>query len=347
MYNYFNVLDFEEKLVSSIKKSDKVIIVPHVHPDFDCIGSAIGLASICEHFGGKPYILIDEKESDLDFKIAEMIKNSKEDYNIINLDDYLNMAGDNDLLITTDVNKANIVHVERYLNNFKDIFIVDHHDIDENTIKTSFSNMYINPYSSSACEMVTGLIEDFGVDIDSKVATYLYSGIVLDTNRFMKATTSNTFVVASELLKKGASIDRVNYLLKNNNIQNLKIYKLINTCRFYNYNLGLAGFAREDTQVYEPKEIAIAADKILDGELAYNDSFKNLSIENLNVSFAMGPIDRKNYRISCRSLEGTVDVSDIMEKLGGGGNKISGASEIPASSVGKALVKLKDIIKRY
>ena len=47
----------------------------------------------------------------------------------------------------------------------------------------------------------------------------------------------------------------------------------------------------------------------------------------------MGPIDRKNYRISCRSLEGTVDVS--------------GASEIPASSVGKVLVKLKDIIKRY
>ena len=109
----------------------------------------------------------------------------------------------------------------------------------------------------------------------------------------------------------------------------------------------LLGLAKEDTQVYEAKEIAIASDKILNGELAYNDSFKNLSIEHLNASFAMGPIDRNNYRISARSLEDGIDVSEVMRKLGGGGTSMSAASEIPTASINKALVKLNDIIKRY
>ena len=118
MYNYFDLKKFEDKLYSSIIKSEKVIIVPHVHPDFDCIGSALGLASIVEHFGGKPYILINEKESALDLKIAEMIREIKDDYNVIDLEEYLNISTDKDILITTDVNKINIVHVEKYLDRF-------------------------------------------------------------------------------------------------------------------------------------------------------------------------------------------------------------------------------------
>ncbi len=343
---YFDISNFEVDLKNAIKKATNIIITPHVYPDFDAIGSALGIATLCNHYGGKPYILINDNLDNLDYKVTEIINEAKEDYNFITLEEYNQIKSDNDTLITTDVNKKNIVHVENDLKSFKDIFIIDHHQVDNNTIVTDPEKMYINVFSSSASEIVTNILLDNDIKFDAKIATYLYTGIVLDTNRFMKDTTSQTLTIAAELLKRGASIERANNLLKSNNIQNLKIYKLVNSAKFMNYNLGIAGLAKENRQVYEIKEIAIAADRILNGDMASNQMSKNLSLENLNVSIAMGPIDKNRYRISARSSENGLDVCEIMKKIGGGGNTHSAAAEVNRKNSYKALVKIKDIIKK-
>lgn len=344
---YLDMVSFEKRIQEKIKDSDKVIIVPHVYPDFDAIGSALGLAKICQHFGKEAHILVNETEENLDSKVLEVINETKDDYSFINVEEYNKIKSDNDLLITTDVNKANMISIEKDLPSFKDVMIIDHHQIDERTIKTLSTNMYVNVYSSSASEIVANMLLDYNILFDAKVATALYSGIILDTNHFMKNTTSQTFYISSELLKRGANIERSNNLLKCNNIQNLKIYKLVNNAVLCDYPYGVAGIAQEDTQIYDRKEIAIAADKILNGEFSTSGILKTHAFENLNVSFAIGAIDKNNYHISARSTESGIDVSEVMKILGGGGSLTSGAAEIPKNQAPKVLTKLCDILKAH
>ncbi len=344
---YLNMVSFEQNLEEKIKEADKVIVAPHVYPDFDAIGSALGIANICEHFGKEAYILVNETEEHLDSKVLEVINEMKDDYHFINASNYEQIKGNNDLLITTDVNKANMISIEKDLNEFKDIMIIDHHQTDEKTIKTLTSNMYVDVFSSSASEIVTNMLLDFKVSFSAKVATALYSGIILDTNHFIKNTSSQTFIAASELLKRGANIEQSNNLLKCNNIQNLKIYKLVNNAVLYESPYGTIGIAKEDTQIYDRKEIAIAADKILNGEFSSNNIFKIPSIDNLNTSFAIGAVDKNNYHISARSTESGIDVSKIMESFGGGGSLRSGAAEIPKGESPKMLKKLRNILEAH
>ena len=65
---------FEERLEKSIKDADKVIILPHLYPDFDAIGSSIGLSVLASFFGKESYILIDDLETSINEKVLNIIK---------------------------------------------------------------------------------------------------------------------------------------------------------------------------------------------------------------------------------------------------------------------------------
>ena len=329
---------FEKKLKESVESADKVIIVPHLYPDFDAIGSAIGLSVLVSSFNKDAYILVDDAKESINDKVLDVINSFYGNCKFINLEEYLQIKSNNDVLLVSDTNKKDMVCVSDYLTDFRDIFIIDHHKMDLNTINTDVDNIFVDDMYSSTCSIVSKFLIDFNVLFSSRVATYLYSGIVLDTNHFTKSVDPYTMSIVTKLLEMGADVEKVNNMFKRDNIQNLKIYKLVNKAKLIKYPLGFAGIAIDNDNCYTREDIAIAADSILDC-MFQNDS--DLSVINdVNASFVIAPVDSNNYRISARSNSSGIDVCKIMEYIGGGGSKHSAAALVPIDTADKVLKKL-------
>ncbi len=335
----FGIHKFERNLEQSVKDADKVIILPHKYPDFDAIGSAIGLSVLMSSFNKDAYILVDDDEKVINNKVLEIINQSSKIYKFINLEEYLKIKSDNDVLIVTDTNKKDMIHISDYLDDFRDIFIVDHHRVDSNTIDTIDDNIFISELMPSASAIVTEMLMDYNIRFSSSVADYLYSGIVLDTNSFTKSVNSYTMRIITKLLEMGAEVDKVNNMFKRDNIQNLKIFKLASKVKIIKYPLGFAGVSYDDENYYTREDIAKAADDILNCRMLQTDLDDNV-INNLNASFVMGLIDDNNYHVSARSNSSGVDVCKVMEYIGGGGSKHSAAALVPVDSLEKTLKKV-------
>lgn len=317
--------DLKEVLEEKIQMCDKVLIVPHISPDFDALASSVGLVNICKKFGKESYILINDNEHDMSNSVKEMIFDIKEQYKVINLEQYLDVHNDNDLMIATDVNKDYRVAIKDYLNKFKTKIIIDHHDVDKETIKTNLK--YINTSISSASEIVAKLLTYMNIKYDDKCATYLYAGLILDTDHFRKINPSaDTLNVASKLIKKGANIAYVNDLFKVDLEEDRKIHQLLSTTKMQYYSYGIAA---SEEQEYTKENLAIAADQILN----YGS----------DASFAIGMLDSNTVGVSGRS-NGNINIGNVLKLLGGGGNAMSGATVIENTNVEEVTKKLKLVL---
>src|SRR5699024_8179378 len=94
---------------------------------------------------------------------------------------------DKSLLIIVDTNKEQLLQDSELFSCFNNVIVIDHHDLNENSIKKGL--VIIDENSSSTCEMVADFIEESKTYIDEDVATVLLSGIVLDTNNYVLKTT--------------------------------------------------------------------------------------------------------------------------------------------------------------
>ena len=213
--------ELKNKLDELVNKSEIIFIVGHNDPDFDAIGSAIGLQRLCTYLGKKSYIIIDD--NDINPGVKKIIGEVHNSYNIINKEKLSNLKKDNSLLIMTDVNKDYLIPLKEEIDDFNNILIIDHHKEDKNTVNTE--NKYIKINKSSASEIVSSIYSFYPDKImDSKTANYLLSGIVLDTNRFRKNTTEKTLNIAKKLVRKGAKLEFVEELFLEEYEDDKKIY---------------------------------------------------------------------------------------------------------------------------
>lgn len=319
-----NIKELKEILNKKISASQKILIVPHILPDFDALGSAVGLVKICNKLNKESYILIDDDYSTLDKSVNRMILEIQNTYNVINLNDYLALINNNDLLITTDVNKDHLIAIREHLESFRNKIIIDHHLEDDHTINADYK--YINPNISSASEIVATLLKNNNVKYDGKCATYLYAGIILDTNNLKKNITKNTFTTIAKLLEKGANISYVNSLFMEDFERDRKIHELINYSQFINLSYAIA--AGKD-KIYSKEDLAKTADYIL----KYN----------VDAAFAIGLISESQVGISGRS-NGKINVGKVLKELGGGGNIMSAAAKINDNNIEEIEKKLKLVL---
>ncbi|MBQ8131899.1 MAG: DHH family phosphoesterase [Bacilli bacterium] len=309
--------DLRNTLDSSIKKSSNVFIVGHNEPDFDAIGSAIGLQVYAKNIGKKAYIIVEDE--DLEPGVKKIVEENREKFHIIKKRDFLRMRDKNSILIMTDVNKKYMISVGEELEDFKKIIVIDHHKPDKETVDTK--ELYINLETSSASEIVTKLLLNTkNIFFDSQVANYLLSGIVLDTHRFMKNTSASTHDIVEHLIKKGASTDYVNDLFLREFESDKKINHLVfNETMFRTFQNGVAenrniAFSLNRTSpetIYRREELAKAADKLMKYRV--------------DASFVLGYIKEGLISISARSRS-DIDVSEIMSNIigiEGGGNRTS------------------------
>jgi len=328
------IKDFKPILEERIKSADGVYLSPHLNADFDTIASCVGMALIVKKLGKQPFIVMDEDlvtmEPGVKIIVDEVrklsINKDGETISIITTGGYKKMQSDNDLLITLDLNKGYLTGCKDYLDSFKNIVVIDHHQGDKNTIPTPYT--FINPEVSSVSELITELLCTYGVKFDKRIADYLLAGICLDTNKLRRNIASETMKLVAKLMEKGASIDRVNDLFAEDFVSDRKVQNMVSQANFFTYNV--ATVVANPIERFTREELAKIAD--------YLQKYR------VDASFAVGHIDDDTISISARS-KGVINVGTIMSEFGGGGNNHSAAGKIVGEDIETVGLRLERALK--
>ena len=309
---------------------DKILIMGHRNGDIDCIGSAIGIWRAATSFDKRARIVLQSVNASVK-PILEKFKTSP-DYPedmFLTADQALDWADANTMLVVVDVNRPSITEAPKLLDRIHTIVVLDHHRQSAEIIKNATLS-YVEPYASSACEMVAEILQYIGDGIRIKAleADAMYAGIMIDTHNFMNQTGVRTFEAAAFLRRNGADVVRVRKLFRDKPedyraraeaIQNMEIY---HNC----YALSVC-----------PGEGLASASVV--GAQAANEM---LDIVGIKASFVATKVGDTMY-FSARSID-EVNVQLIMEKLGGGGHRTIAGAQIKDITEKEAIEKLKAVI---
>ncbi len=304
-----NSRDIKATLDSLLLENNQVFIVPHKRPDFDAIASSIGMTLICKKNNKKCYIVIDDELDKLESETRKIIENIKDDFEIITSTEVKKLINDKSLMITVDTNKEYLIPTEKYLKDFNNIFVLDHHKTDSQTIHTPY--LFTDDTLSSASEEVSRLLFLYDIKLKPEYATYLLAGIILDTNKMSINVSKKTYEVAGELTSRGASPSIANNMFLEDFEHDRAVQKLVDNTAFPAYIFAIA--CDNTNKIYEVEDIAKAADYLLKYRV--------------NITFAIAKIDENTVSISARS-KGDIDASRIMKLLGGGGNQYRAAAKV-------------------
>lgn len=326
-----------QALVELFKGVDHVFVQGHRNPDLDAIGSAIGIVKIARIHGVKASVVLDVDHVNYDVGrlIAKMQAAGIDKDVFISPKDALEAATDESLLVLTDHSKYSITYDPELYKRLKNrLIIIDHHRRGEEFPENPML-VYIEPYASSTCELVTEMIEyqpqgGEGVLTDLEASAML-AGITVDSKEFSLRTGTRTFDAASYLRSIGADTQVVSELLKENIDNYLQRSHLVSTIDMIEPNMAL--LMGKDNKIYDPIITAQAADTAL-------------SLEHVDASFALTRRSKDVIVISARSM-GNVNVQVIMEKLGGGGHLSNAATQIKGVTVEEAKDKLLAAINEY
>ena len=320
------------------KDADRVFVVGHQRPDMDSVGSGIGVVKIARLHGVKANFVLDTNKTNYDVgRLVTRMQHAKEDNDIfIDPTEALEEATDKSLLVMVDHSKYSITYSQDLYDRLKNrIIVIDHHrrgeEFPENPMLT-----YVEPYASSACELVTEMIEYQQPANGKRVltnleATAMLAGIVVDSKEFSLRTGTRTFDAASYLRSIGASSAVVSELLKEDIDSFLEKTHLIATLKMV--RPGMAVLVGPNDKIIDPIVTAQAADTALD-------------LKNVEASFAITRRSQDTIGISARSM-GKINVQIIMEKLGGGGHLSNAATQIKNVTVEEAENRLLKAIDEY
>ena len=318
-----------------LENKDKVIIMGHKMLDMDAFGAAIGIWRIATHLNKKAYIL----RSDVNPSVRPMIEKFKapeypEDL-FMSEEKAMNSLTNDSLVVVVDVNRPSITEGPSLLKKAKNIVVLDHHR-QRSEIITNATLSYVETFASSACEMVSEIVQYISDDIKLKTleADAMYAGIVIDTQNFNVQTGVRTFEAAAFLKRSGADVTRVRKMFREDAADYLAKAEAIHNAEIY-----------ENYYAISECDSANTASPTLVCAQAANDL---LNIKGIKASFVLTLYNDVIY-ISARSMD-EVNVQTIMEKLGGGGHRSVAGAQIKEGSIedAKNLVKkvLKELIER-
>lgn len=312
-----------------IKESDNIIVMGHKMPDMDAIGAAIGVVKAAQLYGKEAFIVLEG----INPAIQKMMEMLKEDEKLmkrfVTPDQAMAMIHKRTLAVVVDTHRASMVAEPKILQATERIVIVDHHRRSEEFIDDAVL-VYMEPYASSTCELVTELLQYIHdrVSLDVREATALLAGITVDTKSFALRTGSRTFEAASFLRRNGADSVLIQRMLKEDLEEYIRKAEIIRHAETYKECIAIAV---ADTGKTVPQLlIAQAADTLL-------------NMTGMKASFVVGLRQDGQVSISARSL-GQINVQIVMERLGGGGHFTNAAAQVQGT-VAEVAGKLRNVLK--
>jgi phosphoesterase RecJ-like protein len=290
----------ENEILNKIREASEVLIITHVNPDGDTLGSASALKS---YIGDKADILIQIDDNFNFPSTYHFLPYLNKALNFSNLEDKY------DLVIALDC-----ASIDRIINKAREIFdkcentiAIDHHKTNNGYAALN----HVRGGISSTGEVLYDFFKTSNIEVTQQMAIGLYSAILTDTGCFKyESTTSHTFEIARELSKTGINTSEIADLCYTNKAKNMVL--------FQNYLVTNAVFCMNDKIAYTliSKEIQ----KKYSAKDEYTEGICETlrSIANVEVAFVIKETD-VGSKVSIRTKN--IDATLIADKFQGGGHK--------------------------
>lgn len=323
-----------QALRDSIQNADKVIIMGHRLPDVDAIGGAIGIYRIAQSLEKPAKIVVNQVTSSL-APLLKLFENNKDypENTFITSDVAKEFIGNGNgvLLVVVDVNRPSYTDAPELIPLVSSLVVIDHH----RQTGESFENptlSYIEPFASSASEMVAEILQYAGEEIRVKAveADALYSGIMVDTNNFMNKPGVRTFEAVAFLRRSGADIIRIRKMFRSD----IEEYK-VRAEAIQNTEIFMDSFAIAPCNADNCESPTIVGAKIADDLL---------DINGIRATFVLTAYEGKIY-ISARSID-ELNVQMVMEKMGGGGHITSAGAQLEGCTLEEGTEKVKALLSK-
>ena len=313
-----------------ITGKSSVFIMGHHIPDMDVLGAAVGIYACAKSLNKPAYIVMD-KPPDAISMMVDTFKDSPVygEEMFISSRDAIEMVNSAAVLVVVDTNKPSYTECEDLLRRTNAIVVLDHHRQGKEMIQNAVLS-YIEPYASSASEMVAEIVQYFddALKIRPIEADAMYGGIMVDTSNFLTRTGVRTFEAAAYLRRNGADVTRIRKMLRDT-MEDVRAK-----------STAIAG-----AEIYEQcYAISICPSSGLKSPTVVCAQTANelLSVVGVKASFVLTFYNNQVY-ISARAID-EVNVQLIMERLGGGGHLNIAGAQLQDTSVSEAVSLLKSTI---
>lgn len=305
-----------------IESRENVIIMGHSLTDVDSLGAGIGIFCAARVLGKKAQIVINEPTTSIRplMECFTPEKGYPEDM-FINSEIAIEEVSRNSLVMVVDTNRPSYTECPELLTRTDTIVVFDHHRQGSEVIENPLLS-YIEPYASSACEMVAEVLQYFqeGFKLSPAEADCIYAGILIDTNNFMTKTGVRTFEAAAYLRRSGAEVTRVRKMLRNDMACYKARAEAVRHAEVYRGAFAISVCPSEDVE--SPTIV---------GAQAANEL---LNIIGIKASFVLTEYAGKIY-ISSRSID-EINVQLIMERMGGGGHLNVAGAQLTGCTISEA-----------
>lgn len=316
------------KILSEIKKANKILINCHRGPDSDSVGSALAFSQVMRDMGKETMVVCpSDIPSDLMFlKGAENIV--RVNFTSFNFTDF-------DLFVILDSSTYSMVtglkdSGEPAINSI----VIDHHFSNDKFGKINL----VDAQMTSTGELLYRMLSDWNVNLSREVAECLLTGIIGDTGTFQYQNVGfETLETAAELMKKGADKDRIVY----------NIYRSIEFKEVKMWGKFVESMMIEDGFVWSAIPLATYRDF---GEYAYaKEDVANLFfpiIKGTEFGIVMVETSENVLSVSFRSRTG-FDVAKVAKEIGGGGHKLAAGARIEDVPFNDAVNSVLKIARKH
>ena len=152
--------------------------------DLDSFGAAIGVYRAARSLNKKAFIVINDITTSVRPVIDHFMDNPEYDSDMfVTSETARGIVNMNTAMVVVDVNTSERTEGPELLNLTKTIVVIDHHRQSGNSIENPVLS-YIEPYASSACEMVAEILQYItdSVKLRPEEADAMYAGLMIDTN---------------------------------------------------------------------------------------------------------------------------------------------------------------------
>lgn len=315
-----------------VEAKEEVVIMGHSIGDVDSFGASVGVYRIAKTLNKRAHIVINDVTTSVRPIMARFMNNPEyEEDMIITGKQAVNIVNQGTLLVIVDVNRPNYTECRELIELTNTVVILDHHRRTDEAIDHAVLS-YIEPYASSACEMVAEILQYIGdgLKLRQAEADAMYSGIMIDTDNFLTKTGVRTFEAAAYLKRHGADVTRIRKGFRSDMIE---------------YKIRADAIAR--TEVFlENYAITVCNAQGVESPTILGAQVANelLDIQGIKASFVLTEFNGKIY-ISARSID-ELNVQVVMEKLGGGGHMSVAGAQLVGCTVEEALDRVKELLNK-
>lgn len=291
----------------------KILVMGHKMSDIDALGAGIGIYRAGRSIDREVHIVVNNPQLQIRNIMGEFLESP--DYSpdmFLNSKQALEMADPETILVLVDTNRPSYTECPELFRKIQTVVVIDHHRQGKEVVENPVLN-YIEPYASSACEMVAEILQYFNEDIKLKPieSNAIYGGMIVDTDNFRTRTGVRTFEAAAFLRRNGADLNRVRKSFRES-IDDFRLQaKIVAAAEIFESIFAISSC---------PEEPGVTSPTVVSSQAANS----LLNVLGIKASFVLSHYDGQIY-ISARAID-EINVQLIMERLGGGGHiNIAGA----------------------